>query len=567
MSLSGPQRWQAWWEREDSVMARKSRKTETLKTPNVANVLAYKAAIYVRLSVEDTHSGSVSIETQQLIIQRFLDRNPDISVYKTYIDNGCSGTTFNRESFQQMISDIDAGLVNCVIVKDLSRLGRNVIDTGYYIEQYFRTRNIRFIAVNENYDTLLPEDSFTGLTIPLRNLVSEAYALDIGKKIRASERQFMKDGKFIGPRSPYGYLKSPDDCHQLVIDPVAAAVVKQIFHWAADGVAISAIVRRLNDAGTLPPSHHKRAVGENSSEKLLGHEYWQGWTVRKILHSEVYTGKLVQGRTKIVNHVRLNTSPDEYYIVQNTHEAIISQELYDAVQFVLGNMAKKSKNQATYTPYILKGRIRCASCGCSLNRRRTKRKRGPDRYALCCPSKSAKRDLCPGVHIYEDALLQGLTDILLETLNVALGQFQMALLPPEQLTAREKALHDAIEAQKRESTRIQGLIRSLYENFSLDLLTKEEYYSYKEKYTSQLEEAEGELTRLEGELQALKSQGTEYENLKSDAESIRKDHVLTAELVERLIDKVEVWPDKHYTVHFAFTMDDAEGKVEKCRRM
>ena len=160
-----------------------------------------------------------------------------------------------------------------------------------------------------------------------------------------------------------------------------------------------------------------------------------------------------------------------------------------------------------------------------------------------------------------------MTDILLETLNVALGQFQMALLPPEQLTAREKALHDAIEAQKRESTRIQGLIRSLYENFSLDLLTKEEYYSYKEKYTSQLEEAEGELTRLEGELQALKSQGTEYENLKSDAESIRKDHVLTAELVERLIDKVEVWPDKHYTVHFAFTMDDAEGKVEKCRRM
>ena len=554
-------------------MARKSRKTEAQAVPqavpHIANSLVYKAAIYVRLSVEDTRSGSVSVETQQLIIQRFLECNPDISVYKTYVDNGCSGTTFNRESFQQMISDIDAGLVNCVIVKDLSRLGRNVIDTGYYIEQYFRTRHIRFIAVNENYDTSLPEDSFTGLTIPLRNLVSEAYALDIGKKIRASERQFMKDGKFVGPRSPYGYLKSPDDCHQLVIDPDAAAIVRQIFQWAVEGVAISAIVRHLNDAGTPTPSYHKLAVGENNSEKFLGHEYWQSWTIRKILHSEVYTGKLVQGRSKIVNHIRLNTSPDEYYIVPNTHEAIISQEQYDAVQIILDNKAKKSQNQtvSTYTPYILKGKIRCATCGCSLNSRRTERKTGSDRYALCCPSKAAKHDLCPGVHIYEDALLQGLTDILLETLNVALGQFQMALLPPEQLSVKEKHLRDAIETQKREAARVQGLIRSLYENFSLDLLTKEEYYSYKEKYTLLLEESEKELSRLEAELQVLKNQGTKYENLKSDAESIRKDHVLTAELVSRLIDKVEVWPDKHYTVHFAFTMDDAEGKVEKCRRM
>ena len=550
-------------------MARKSRKTGQPEAPYAVNDGVYKAAIYVRLSVEDTHSGSVSIETQQLIIQRFLDCNPDISIYKTYIDNGCSGTTFNRESFQQMIADIDAGLVNCVIVKDLSRLGRNVIDTGYYIEQYFRSRHIRFIAVNEDYDTATPEDSYTGLTIPLRNLVSEAYALDIGKKIRASERQFMKDGKFVGSRSPYGYLKSPEDCHQLVIDPVAAEVVRQIFTWASEGIAISAIVRRLNDSGTPPPSHYKRSVGENNSEKFLGHEYWQCWTIRKILHSEVYTGKLVQGRTRIVNHIRLNTPPEEYFIVQNTHEAIVSQELYDAVQVILANTSQKTSQRtvSTYTPYILKGKIRCAVCGSSLNRRRSERKTGPDRYAYCCPSKDTKRDLCPGVHIYEDALLQGLTDILLETLNVALGQFQMALLPPEQLTARKKELREAVETQNREIARVQGLIRSLFENFSLEILTKEEYHSFKEKYSAQLEEAGKKLSRLEDEFRALENQGKDYENLQSDAESIRKDRVLTAELIGRLIDRVEVWPDKHYTVRFAFTMDEAEGRVEKCRRM
>lgn len=550
-------------------MARKSRKTEQPVVASVVMPVAYKAAIYVRLSVEDTHSGSVSIETQQLIIQRFLERNPDIAVYNTYIDNGCSGTTFQREAFQKMISDIDAGLVNCVIVKDLSRLGRNVIDTGYYIEQYFRSRHIRFIAVNENYDTLTPEDSFTGLTIPLRNLVSEAYALDIGKKIRASERQAMKDGKFVGPRSPYGYLKSPEDCHQLVIDPEAASVVRQIFEWASQGIGITTIVRRLNDAGTAPPSYHKHAVGENKSEKFLGRDYWQTWTVRKILSSEVYTGKLVQGRTRIVNHIRLNTPPDEFFVALNTHEAIISQELYDATQAVLENMTRKAKARTytTYTPFLLKGKVRCASCGSSLNRRRSERKTGPDRYALYCPSKATKRDLCPGVHVFEDELLQGLTDILLETLNVALGEYQLALLPPDQLVSRKKEQHEAIEAQKREILRVQGLLRSLYENFSLELLTREEYYSFKEKYAAQLEAAESELTRLEKELQALENQGKDYENLKTDADSIREDHVLTAELIGRLIDCVEVWPDKRYTVHFAFAMDEAEGRVEKCRRM
>ena len=159
-----------------------------------------------------------------MIIARYLEQYPEISVYDTYIDNGATGTNFHRPGFQQMLSDIEAGHVNCVIVKDLSRLGRNTIDTGYYIEQYFRIRSIRFIAVNENFDTAAPEDAHSGIIIPLRNMINEAYALDIGRKIRAQQRQAMKDGKFIGARTPYDYLKAEDDCHQLIIDPGAADV-------------------------------------------------------------------------------------------------------------------------------------------------------------------------------------------------------------------------------------------------------------------------------------------------------------------------------------------------------
>lgn len=202
-------------------MARKSRKeTAQAFVPEVDTTC--RAAIYVRLSVEDTHTRSASIETQQMIIAQFLERNPDIQVFDTYIDNGATGTNFHRPAFQQMLSDIEAGFVNCVIVKDLSRLGRNTIDTGYYIEQYFRIRKIRFIAINENFDTSASEDPHSGIIIPLRNMINEAYALDIGRKIKAQQRQAMKDGKFIGARTPYGYLKAPDDCHQLIVDPVAA---------------------------------------------------------------------------------------------------------------------------------------------------------------------------------------------------------------------------------------------------------------------------------------------------------------------------------------------------------
>ena len=212
-------------------MARKSRKN-TNPEENTANA-AYRAAVYIRLSVEDSQSGSASVETQQYIIGHFLDRHPEIEPFHTYIDNGLTGTNFNRPGFQSMLNDIESGAVNCVIVKDLSRLGRNSIDTGYYIEQYFPQRKVRFIAVNEGYDTA-GEDGRPDMMIALRNMVNEAYAADISKKITAAQRQMMKDGKYVGALPPYGYLKDSEDCHKLVIDPEAAEVVRQIGERAED---------------------------------------------------------------------------------------------------------------------------------------------------------------------------------------------------------------------------------------------------------------------------------------------------------------------------------------------
>lgn len=280
-------------------MARKSRKQTAAPMP--APSLYVHVALYIRLSVEDNKKRGCSVENQKLVLNDFLSDKPDFVVYDTYIDNGATGTNFHRPGFQQMLSDIEAGHINCVIVKDLSRLGRNSIDTGYYIEQYFHAHNVRFIAVTDQFDTADSGNLHGGIMLPLKNMINEAYALDIGRKIKAQARQAMKDGDYIGARAPYGYRKDPDDCHKLLIDENTAPVVKQIFEWAHEHVALNRIVRNLNEMGIPAPSHYKKTTGEITSPGLIGSGKWQTRTVMKILESEVYTGDLVQGKTKIVD--------------------------------------------------------------------------------------------------------------------------------------------------------------------------------------------------------------------------------------------------------------------------
>ncbi len=312
-------------------MARKSRKNIASK-PTAQAAMYIRTAMYVRLSVEDNSHRGNSIENQQLVLNDYLADKPEFKVYDTYIDNGLSGTNFNRPSFQRMLSDIEAGQIDCVIVKDLSRLGRNFIDTSYYIEQYFFTRNIRFIAVTDQFDTANPDNIHGGIMLPLKNMINEAYALDIGKKIKAQQRQAMRDGEFVGGRAPYGYKKAPDNCHKLIIDEEPAKAVRQIFQWAYNNVAISEITRRLNDAGIATPSHYKQATGELKHQNLIGNGKWQTRTILRILDSPVYTGDLVQGRTKTVDHTQLRADTDNYITVRNTHEAIISHDIFDEVQ-------------------------------------------------------------------------------------------------------------------------------------------------------------------------------------------------------------------------------------------
>ena len=456
--------------------------------------------------------------------------------------------------------------------EDLSRLGRNTIDTGYYIEQYFRLRNVRFIAVNENFDTAAPEDAHSGIIIPLRNMINEAYALDIGRKIKAQQRQAMKDGKFIGSRTPYGYLKAPDDCHQLIIDPVAAPVVKKIFQWASEGIGLNTITVRLNEAGYLPPSHYKNTQGIITHENLMGNGNWNTRTVARILHAQVYTGDLVQGRTKIVDHQQVEVSEMEWTVVHDTHEAIISHELFEAVQKKLDETAQhcKEREVQAYSPNILKGKIFCAHCGGSLHRHRNFRKKSADVYLFYCLTNSRiAKERCPGVLIREDVLLNSLADMLQNALDAALGSYSLSLLELPQQAAERTELNEKITSRKQEIQRLRGLLRSLYENLIQDILTKDEYITYKGKYEAKIEQLSEEVSHLEKGLKALDKQAEQHRALKRDSDSLRENRELTAALIDRLIDRVEVSKDKQITVRYRFEskFDSCEEVLNQCKNM
>ena len=534
-------------------MARKSRKQTEIPMP--APSLYVYVALYIRLSVEDNKKRGCSVENQKLVLNDYLADKPDFIVYDTYIDNGLTGTNFHRPGFQQMLSDIEAGHINCVIVKDLSRLGRNSIDTGYYIEQYFYAHNVRFIAVTDQFDTADPGNLHGGIMLPLKNMINEAYSLDIGRKIKAQARQAMKDGDYIGARAPYGYRKDPNNCHKLLIDEETAPVVKQIFDWAYERVALNRIVRNLNEMGITAPSHYKKSTGEITSPGLIGSGKWQTRTVMKILESEVYTGDLVQGKTKMVDHQQVTADDDNLIIARHTHEPIISHELFTAVQEYRKQVCEESRAvpKRPYTPNIFKGKVFCADCGRSLHRQRAEHKKGSDIYWFHCLTNSrVAKDTCKGVMMQETELIATVTAILEKELSVALGMS----LPLFQLEARQKQKKDGLKSQmsaKRQDIEKQRrLIRGLYENFVQGILTSEEYFELKAGYEESITVLSGDIEALEKGMDVLDDQLVRYRAMEKDAKSLAQDHVLTAELIERLIDRIEIDHERNIRVSFRF---------------
>ncbi|MDK9711213.1 recombinase family protein [Acidaminobacter sp.] len=534
-------------------MARKSRKTENAVVIETASHI--RTVLYIRLSVEDMKGRGNSLDSQKNIMEQYIALKPDFKEYGVYIDNGATGTTFERPDFKRMLSDIEAGKIDCVMVKDLSRLGRNAIDTGYYIEKYFPLHNVRFISVNDNFDTDDKNSPSGGVILHLKNMINEAYAIDISRKIKAQAQQSMKAGDYIGARPPYGYDKAPDNCHKLIVDPVASEVVRQIFQWAYEKIGINDIVKRLNDANILPPSQYGQLKGRITHENLIGMGKWQTRTVAKILATDTYTGDMVQGKSKSVNHKQTPVPPENWITVRDTHKAIISREVFEAVKNYRENVSAEviRRGKTSYAENIFKGKIFCACCGKSLHKQRCIRKKMPETYCYHCISNSRiAKGTCEGTLIYEDELRSLVMDILLKRIEVVTGKNLFIQKNELALKTRLDNAKSEISRLNQEIDKSRRYLRSLYENLVEGIITDGEYLDMKSAYEDKISAALNQSEDYDKEQAELL---TQIERCSAFGESISGLSVnteLTAELVGKLINRITVDKSRNVEIEFAF---------------
>ena len=458
-----------------------------------------------------------------------------------------------------MLADIENGKIGCIVVKDLSRLGRNTIDTGYYIEKYFPLHGVRFIAVNDQFDSEDSENSGNHLIVPLKNMINEAYAADISKKVRAQQNQAMRDGEFVGARPPYGYRKDPENCHRLLVNEDTAPIVRQIFQWTLDGVALNVIVKRLNESGVMTPGYYHASCGLFSYDnKLAGSGKWQTWTVGKILADQVYTGDMVQGKHTNIGHKQVVTKPEDWIVVRNTHEPLVSREVFAKAQAVREQMASKY-TRTTKIPYsenILRGRVFCAYCGKNLHRQRSH-----GRYFYRCISNDRMGEgSCTGgiIHLPEPDLFDAILTIIRQKAEVVMGEALRLKQCDSKIAAQKAQVDQEISELGHQMQRDKALRAGLYESFVKGILTRAEYLEMQEDYNQKISVAVERVQQLQSRQSELERQMERYTSMADKLAAVDKDTALSALLVNQLIERVTVNGRDDVSLDFSF-----EGGFER----
>lgn len=521
----------------------------------------YHAAIYVRLSKEDgdvavsSKTESNSISNQKELIRNFLKDKEDIVVVSERVDDGYSGSSFERPAFRLMLEDIRKGAVDCVIVKDLSRFGREYIDSGRYIERLFPAMGVRFIAINDGYDSLDGKGQPDEIIIPFKNLINDAYCRDISVKIRSHLEVKRRNGEFIGSFAPYGYQKDEGYRNRLVVDPVAAGIVRDIFRMKLHGMSQDAIAGRLNDMGVLSPMEYKSASGSNyrTSFKTGERALWSAVTVRRILENECYVGNLVQGRQTTPNHKvkKSVVKPEKDWVrIEKNHEAVVSDRDFAIVQRLLGMDTRMSPEQAEVYP--LAGMVVCADCGAAMVRKNVCSGKRKYRYYVCSRNKETKECASHriGVERLEEAVLEVLKVQVANVLDLKRAMEKVSEIPFQELDIRE--LERRIGQKEAEALRCRELRNMLYEDMKDGIVSKEDYMELHEAYTKRRDMAEEAVRQMKGEIEDILASNTDkYRWLYYFAEHENIDR-LTRNVAVELIERVKVVDRETVEVVFSF---------------
>lgn len=473
----------------------------------------WNATLYLRLSRDDgDKEESNSITGQRELLRDYISQRPELREYAVRVDDGFSGSTFERPSFQKMIEDVKAGRTDCIIVKDLSRFGRNYLDAGEYIEKIFPFLGVRFIAVNDNYDSLGDKKASDDLIIPFKNLINEAYCRDISVKIRSQLEIKRKNGQFLGSFAAFGYLKDEQNKNKLVVDQYAADIVRDIFKWKLEGVSPQDIADALNKLGVLSPMEYKRSLGMKftTSFKTNAKATWSAGTVIRILKNPIYTGVLVQGKETTPSykvHKRITKDESEWSVIEDSHEAIISKIDFDSVQKVLKCDTRRSPGGKAVG--LFSGMIFCGDCGASMVRKTVPA--GDKKYVYYVCS-AHKQDKSCSPHRMRDTTLE---EIVLDSLKQHISEVVdmselLAITDTAPLrTAQAQKVQRQLDKKHEEYEKLQKLLMSLYENLADGIIDREEYTRLKASFTARADEAEKQMDALREQLEDIHNHGTE----------------------------------------------------------
>lgn len=504
----------------------------------------YKAALYCRLSVDDgNYGGSVSIETQKILLEQYC-KDHKITDYKFYCDDGCSGTNFDRPSFKKMLSDIDEGKINLVIVKDLSRFGRNYVEAGMYVQR-FTDSNIRFIAADDNYDSLVNSDD---LLFPIKNVVNEMYARDVSKKTKAAKKAKARDGQFIGSKAPFGYKIDPNDRHHLIVDEPAAQVVKRVFRLASEGVGYNKMAKIFREEKVLTPI----AYFNLNNPDYFKSDYWRkefDWhvtSIRAILNNEVYLGKLVYGKQRnksMKSKEKVRNPKEDWIVVENCHEPIITQELWDTVHKILNAKHRPAKAGEVQ---MFAGLLYCSDCGHCLTYSQKQRKDGSYHGAYSCwMYKTHGKEYCASHYITFDTIYElVLIDIQRNLFQYRKNtdKFKSILSRKYQSDSQKQAEQITLEYEQKQKRceELDKIISRLYEDNVLGRIGDERYESMSQSYELEQVEIKKALPILKSKIDELKRQSDCADNFINVIKKYTIIDKLDAAILNELIDKIVV---------------------------
>ena len=543
-------------------MARKSKRLAVQEEKPLKNKNLYNVAVYLRLSVEEKRDNddSESLENQKDIILDYLQDKTDMKVFSVYCDNGETGTNFEREAFQRMMYDVYNGKVNCIIVKDLSRFGREYIEAGDYLDRIFPLLGIRFIAINDNVDNhVTPFD----ISVPIKNIINTLYARDISKKVSAALRIKQANGEFIGTYAAYGYLRNPDDKHKIIVDEKTAPIVRQIFEWKAEGMGYASISRKLVDMKIMPPGRYRYDEGIVKDKRYANCEFWSAATLKSMLTNQVYIGNLTQGRRKSCLYDGVPEKKVEkknWVVVEGTHEPIVEKELFDKVQMLLDeahdkyfrNLGKYDRMSNNHN--IFKTKVVCGDCGTKLTRyKNVKPNEKKVYYTFICPHRARFLNQCNFLSIPEPTL----KDIVMQSIRLQIVQLCDLGSAVDKASRSESVRQKRMELTMSMSDILANIayiktarIR-LTKDYASGLLDDDEYKMAKVEFDSQLAEETNKLEtvgKVRDKFDNIISAGKWIDEFKR-YKGAKK---LTQEMVDAFIKQIKVYPDKRIEIEWTY---------------